>query len=236
MTENDNNITQPNEDLKERPIITGDTLAEAREEANEEANTINDPESEHQSKVNSIKSILSTLALFLAAPLLALFLIMFVIQSYEVDGPSMQETLHDKDLLIVNKLDTTFSRITRKDHIPPRYQIIIFTRDEGGSTRQLVKRVIALPGERVTVADGKVTVYNQEHPGGFNPDEGKEYNKSIPSTPGSVDLEVQPGQVFVLGDNRHNSLDSRYFGSIDAGDIVGKLGLRLFPLDKARRF
>ena len=192
-------------------------------------------------KSHSVRNIISTVALFLAAPLLALFLIVFVIQSYEVDGPSMQETLHNKDLLIVNKIDRTLSRITRKDYIPPRYQIIIFSRDEsggmgGGNVRQLVKRVIALPGEQVVVKDGSVTVYNQQHPKGFNPDEGQEYSKTIKTTPGNVDLTVQPGEIFVLGDNRTNSLDSRYFGSVDAGDIVGKLGLRIFPIDDARSF
>lgn len=192
-------------------------------------------------KKHTIRNIISTIALFLAAPLLALFLIVFVIQSYEVDGPSMQETLHNKDLLIVDKLDRTWSRLTRKDFIPPRYEIIIFSRDESGglsgsNVRQLVKRVIALPGERVIVNDGHVTVYNSQHPDGFNPDANQEYSKTIKTTPGNVDLTVRPGQVFVLGDNRTNSLDSRYFGPIEAHDIIGKLGMRIFPLNKAQTF
>ncbi len=198
-------------------------------------------EASAESKSSTIKSIISTVILFLAAPLLALFLIVFVIQSYEVDGPSMQQTLHNKDLLIVNKIDRTLARITRKDYIPPRYQIIIFTLDEsggasGGESRQLVKRVIGLPGERVVVKDGTVTVFNKEHPDGFNPDQGKEYSKSFNSTNGNVDVTVQPGQVFVMGDNRGNSLDSRYFGPIDDSTIVGKLGMRIFPLNQARTF
>lgn len=203
---------------------------------------ISEPQEEDKpSKSTSIRNLISTVALFLAAPLLALFLIVFVIQSYEVDGPSMQETLQNKDLLIVNKLDRTFSRITRKDHIPPRYQIIIFSRDESGgmggdNVRQLVKRVIALPGERVVVRDGVVTVFNTQHPEGFNPDEGQEYSKTIKTTPGNVDVTVQPGQIFAMGDNRTNSLDSRYFGPINASDIVGKLGIRIFPLNKAQTF
>lgn len=187
-----------------------------------------------------MRSIISTVALFLAAPLLALVLIMFVIQSYEVDGPSMEETLQNKDLLVVSKIPKTMATITGKPYIPPRYEVIIFSRDEsgglGGQTRQLVKRVIALPGERVTVVDGIVTVYNQQNPGGFKPDENQEYSESIKSTPGNVDLIVREGEVFVLGDNRNNSLDSRFFGSVNADDIVGKLGVRIFPLNKARSF
>lgn len=189
---------------------------------------------------HNMRSIISTIALFLAAPLMALVLILFVIQSYEVDGPSMEQTLQNKDLLIVNKLPKTISRITGKDYIPERGKIIIFSRNEGGiggdATRQLVKRVIALPGERVTVKDGRVTVYNQKNPNGFNPDALVSYTKDYKDTPGNVDVTILEGEVFVMGDNRNNSLDSRYFGPVSAKDIVGNLGMRIFPLNKAQRF
>lgn len=186
---------------------------------------------------NTMKAVISTVALFLAAPLLALFLILFVIQSYEVDGPSMEETLQNKDLLIVSKVPVTWSKITRNPYNPPRYDIIIFSRDEGaGQTRQLVKRVIGLPGERVVVKDGKVTVYNQQNPDGFDPDANQEYSKTIKTTPGTVDITVKDDQVFVMGDNRTNSLDSRYFGPVNDEEIVGELGARIFPLNKAERF
>lgn len=198
-------------------------------------------EVKQESKFQNSKSLVSTIALFLAAPLFALFLIVFVIQSYEVDGPSMQETLHNKDLLIVSKLDHTFSRITNRDYIPPRYEIIIFNRDESGgyespNVKQLVKRVIGLPGDRVIVKGGVVTIFNKEHPEGFNPDEGKDYSKTISTTNGNVDVTVQSGEIFVMGDNRTNSMDSRFFGPINNKDIVGKLSFRVFPLNKARSF
>jgi signal peptidase I len=149
----------------------------------------------------------------------------------------MQETLQDNDLLIVSKVPKTISKITHKPYIPPRYQIIIFSKDEGtGLSRQLVKRVIALPGERVVVKNGSVTVFNQSNPNGFNPDVDQEYSKTIKNTPGLADLQVGENQVFVLGDNRLNSLDSRNFGTVEANSIVGKLGIRIFPLNKARTF
>lgn len=187
-------------------------------------------------KRRSIRNIISTLALFLAAPLMALVLILFVIQSYEVDGPSMNYTLHDKDLLIVSKVPRTVARITHNNYIPPRYQIIIFTLDEGGVSRQLVKRVIGLPGERVVVKDEIVTVYNKQHPDGFKPDFDQPYTKYTVPTSGNVDLVVSEDHVFVMGDNRANSLDSRGFGPISADKIVGKLGIRIFPLSSARKF
>ena len=71
---------------------------------------------------------------------------------------------------------------------------------------------------------------------GFSPDKTLAYGKVITDTPGDVDLKVPAGEVFVCGDNRSNSLDSRYFGTVPASDIVGKLGLRVFPFNKAERF
>lgn len=207
---------------------------------NQQPDNSEDQSDEQNNRFTKARNIISAVSLFLAAPLFALVLILFVIQSYEVDGPSMQETLHDNDLLIVSKIPKTISRLTGNAFIPPRYDIIIFSKDEsfglGGQSRQLVKRVIGLPGERVVVNDGTVTVYNAENPDGFNPDENKEYSQTIQTTPGNVDVTVPEGQLFVMGDNRTNSLDSRSFGPISYEDIVGELSLRLFPLNKAQTF
>lgn len=179
-----------------------------------------------------LKGIVSTIALLLLAPLIAIFLTMFVFQSYQVDGPSMQTTLHNNDRLIVWKLPRTWSRITRHDYIPQRGDVVIFHHEDGAAlegNRQLIKRVVGLPGERVVVKDGTLTVFNDEHPEGFSPDKTLPYGAVITNTPGSVDITVPEGEVFVAGDNRSNSLDSRYFGSVPASDIVGTLGVRVFP-------
>lgn len=196
-------------------------------------------EQESQARLNKARKIVSTVSLFLAAPLFALILILFVIQSYEVDGPSMMDTLQDNDLLIVNKMPKTWSRITGNPYIPERGEIVIFTKSEGLGSRQLVKRVIALPGEKVSVKDGAVTVYNAQTPEGFNPDENPEYSETAKDeyTQGEVNMLTVPGNyVFVMGDNRDNSLDSRNFGPVNVDEIVGNLGIRLFPLNEAKRF
>lgn len=189
-----------------------------------------------------LKSVISTIAILLLAPFIALFLTFFVFQSYEVDGPSMETTLNDNDRLIVLKLPRTWARITGHNYIPKRGDVIIFNHADGAAmegtpSKQLIKRIIGLPGERVVVKDGTVTVYNQEHPEGFSPDKTLPYGSEIAaSTPGDVDLIVPEGEVFVAGDNRHNSLDSRYFGPVPANDIVGKLGLRVYPFNDAKLF
>jgi signal peptidase I len=107
---------------------------------------------------------------------------------------------------------------------------------DGQPDKQLIKRVIGLPGDRVVVHEGKITIYNTANPSGFDPDATNTWGKVIQSTSGEVDTIVNADSVFVCGDNRGNSLDSRYFGPIPASDIVGKLALRVFPLNNAQSF
>lgn len=191
---------------------------------------------EEASKREGIWSIVGTILLIIAAPLIAVLLTMFVFQSYEVDGPSMQQTLHNQDRLIVNKIPKTMARITNSHYIPNRGDIIVFERKDlvnGDFThegsKQLIKRVIGIPGDRVVVANNKITLYTKDRPEGYNPDEGTNYADTISITSGNIDLVVPDGEVFVAGDNRTNSLDSRYFGPVSSDEIIGKLVLRLWP-------
>lgn len=188
-----------------------------------------------------ISSIISTIVIILAAPLFALTLVAFVFQSYQVDGQSMETTLQNNDRLLVWKLPKTWSRITNHDYTPNRGDVVVFTVGDlktfgPDSNKQLIKRVIALPGERVVVRDKKVIVYNKAHPKGFSPDATLPYGKVIVETLGEQDMTVPQGKIFVLGDNRDNSLDSRVFGPISVHDVVGKLILRVWPLQNAKTF
>ena len=199
------------------------------------------PEPPKKSRSHALKSAFSTLAILLVAPLLALTITAYIFQSYEVDGPSMQTTLQNRDRLIIWKVGRTWARITNNAYIPNRGDVIVFVKKglyetDSGKEKQLIKRVVALPGERVTVRDSKVTVYNKEFPNGFNPDTTLPYGKAITTTEGNIDVTVPAGEVFVCGDNRSNSLDSRYFGPIPAEDIVGQLIARILPLSEAERF
>lgn len=195
-------------------------------------------------KQNRLGNTLSTIGVLLLAPLIAILLTMFVFQSYQVDGPSMQETLHNNDRLIVWKLPRTWARITGHQYVPKRGDIIIFSQSnlsqygDAADSKQLVKRVIGLPGDHVVVKDGAITVYNKEHPNGFQPDATLPYGKdgAIPTTSDNVDVTLKDDQLFVSGDNRSNSLDSRIFGPISTDQVIGKLVVRILPLSQAERF
>lgn len=190
---------------------------------------------------DGLQSFLSAVALLVAALLIAFSVAAFIVQSYQVDGESMEPTLQNNDRLIVNKLPRTLARITHHPYIPGRGNIIVFNQKgifdiRGSEEKQLIKRVVGLPGERVVVEDGHITVYNDEHPLGFNPDVDGSYDLDPVNTPGKVDITLSDDEIFVAGDNRPNSEDSRYFGAVNADNIVGKLVVRILPLDNVRRF
>jgi len=193
------------------------------------------------SKHEGVRSALSTLGILLLAPVVAILLTAFVFQSYQVDGPSMETTLFNNDRLIVWKMPRTFARLTGHSYIPNRGDIIVFTDANIAQfgedpSKQLIKRVIGLPGERVVVKNSVVTVYNTGHPKGFNPDFTLPYQRLAHDTSGDIDVTIKPGQVYVLGDNRPDSLDSRLFGPVDASGIIGKLVVRVLPINAAKRF
>lgn len=193
---------------------------------------------EKPTKPGRFGGMASTIAVLLIAPLIALFLTSFIFQSYQVDGPSMETTLYNNDRLLVWKLPKTWAKITGHDYIPKRGDVIIFVERGYGDIdgKQLIKRVIGLPGERVVIQDNVVTIYNNEYPNGFKPDKMLPYGNVIGETSNNVDMTIPDGKLYVMGDNRPGSMDSRAFGPIDAGDIVGKLVMRVWPINEAKRF
>jgi signal peptidase I len=190
-------------------------------------------------KSRTFKSVLITVLLLLILPIGLVFLLHnFVFQAYRVQGASMAPNLHESDYLIISKLGATKDKIagifgTENSYIPQRGDIIVF-RFPRDTTRTFVKRVIALPGERVIIKNGKVTVYNKQNKSGFNPDSG--YESKDTATLSYIDETVKKGCVFVLGDNRSpdGSSDSREWGDLPANYIIGTAELHLLPFDKAK--
>jgi signal peptidase I len=192
----------------------------------------------------NVREFVSTIFVLVAALVVALGLINYVFQSYEVDGPSMMTTLDNHDRLIVWKAPRTWARITGHQYVPERGNIIIFVQSDLAEfgqqdSKQLIKRVVGLPGERVVVANGVVTIFNKEYPRGFQPDKTLPYGKggsTIPLTSGNIDVTLAKDQIFVCGDNRGDSLDSRSFGPVSLNHVVGKLVYRLLPISNAEKF
>ena len=170
-----------------------------------------------------------------------IFINSFIFRSFNVEGPSMEKTLYTGDRLIVNRLPVTWAQLQNKSYIPERGQVIVFKNPlfTGGSTDEyIVKRVIAFPGERVVLKDGNYTVYNVDHPGGFNPDDQNHGEPGSP-TSGEVDTTVTEGTLFVSGDHREGSFsyDSRNgLGLIPFYDVIGPVGIRIFPFTGIRTF
>lgn len=165
----------------------------------------------------------------------------FIFRSYNVVGPSMETTLYTGDRLIVNRLPVTWATLKGEVYIPDRGQVIVFKNphfSKGIEDEYIVKRVIGLPGERVVLKDGTYTVFNDQHPEGFNPDDTNHDEPGSPTT-GEIDVVVPSGELFVSGDHRTGaySYDSRNgLGTIPLYDVIGPVSARIFPFTKIRGF
>ncbi len=167
--------------------------------------------------------------------IVAIVVVKFLFQPYQVYGLSMVPTLDDGDRLIIVKIGKTWASLTGGQYIPNRGEIVVF-KSPAQTNENLIKRVIGLPGDRVLVSDGIITIFNSEQPGGFNPD--LEYEDTLPAQrTGNIDVRVGEGELFVSGDNRTSagSLDSRnQLGLVPVENLVGELVLRIVPLSDAK--
>ncbi|HEV7763047.1 MAG TPA: signal peptidase I [Acidimicrobiales bacterium] len=158
------------------------------------------------------------------ALLVALVVRTFLVQAFWIPSASMEPTLQEGDRVLVNKLSYDLHDVRHGD-------VIVFERPDEPSDvphpeneiPDLIKRVIGLPGDIIEGRDGIVYIN----------DERIDEPYLAPDTP-TTDLprqEVPDGHLFVMGDNRTNSHDSRKFGAIDESSIVGRAFLRIYPLD-----
>lgn len=191
-----------------------------------------------------IKDAIGVIIFIICVILGTIFINTFVFRSFNVVGPSMETTLYTGDRLIVNRIPVTWAQIQNKDYIPERGQIIVFKNPHynvGVGDEYIVKRVIAFPGERVTIKDNHYIVFNSEHPEGFNPDDDNDGEPGA-ITSGEADVVVPERELFVSGDHREGnySYDSRNgangLGTIPFYDVIGPVSMRVFPLDAIRFF
>jgi signal peptidase I len=166
----------------------------------------------------------------------------FIFRTYSVQGPSMENTLFTNDRLIVNRIPVTLAHLQNKDYIPDRCQVIVFKNPKYDSMQRdenIVKRVVAFAGEKISLKNGYYKVYNSDHPDGFNPDDCAKSEPKSPTSGDISDYTVPEGELFVSGDNRYGSFsyDSRNgLGTVPLYDVIGPVSARIFPFDKLRAF
>lgn len=170
----------------------------------------------------TIKEFIKDSVKFILIVFILMFLMVYVVSITQVVGNSMSPTLENGEVLILNKAKYRLSEVKRGD-------IIAFTYED---TKYLIKRVIGLPGDYVSIKDNKVYINGKYYV--------ENYLKNV-DTPNFELTElgytkVPENMYFVLGDNRDNSLDSRKIGLVNKSDIIGEIVIRFWPITKFKLF
>ncbi|OGG61938.1 signal peptidase I [Candidatus Kaiserbacteria bacterium RIFCSPHIGHO2_02_FULL_49_34] len=150
----------------------------------------------------------------------------FLASPFIVEGASMDATFHDNDYLIVDKLSYRFIE-------PQRGDIVVFRYPHNPSIHH-IKRIVGMPGDTISVHDGKVTVSNVQFK-----DATFEETYVLPGNNLmllSDSRTLGENEYYFMGDNRDNSLDSRRYGAVSGDFISGRVVLRLFPFDMVGLF
>lgn len=151
------------------------------------------------------------------AVLFCFFLIAFVAQAFRVQGTSMEPLLEDGERIVVNKFVYRFRPIERGDVV-----VFWYPRDPSVS---FVKRVIALPGDRVEIRSGQLLVNGMPIEEPYLPESFRDSDSHGP-------IEVRKGYYYVLGDHRRSSNDSRSWGEVPEKYIYGRAVFRFWPLGR----
>ena len=150
----------------------------------------------------------------------------FVAQPFRVEGASMEATLMPDQYLLIDKLSPHWAPYARGDIVvlqpPPLYE------DPGGTP--FIKRVVGLPGDVVALHDGNVYVNGREVDEPYVFDVGGVRQPTNATPGGASEWLVPQGSLFVLGDHRQASADSRSFGPVDISRVIGRAWLRYWPL------
>ncbi|KKS23481.1 signal peptidase I [Candidatus Giovannonibacteria bacterium RIFCSPLOWO2_01_FULL_43_160] len=141
----------------------------------------------------------------------------YIAQPFIVSGASMEPNFHNGEYLIIDEL-------TYELRLPERGEVVVF-RYPLNPSEFFIKRVIGLPGEKVEIKNGKITINGLEL--------AEPYLLANLETAPNVKMELTENQYFVLGDNRPHSSDSRFWGALPKEKLMGRALVRLWPIAKA---
>lgn len=182
--------------------------------------TLENQKNDQKSSLNKKLSLLKEVILF---AIIAFGIVMpfrkFIAEPYIVSGSSMFPTFKTGNYLIVDKISYRFEE-------PKRFDVIVLAYPKDTS-RDFLKRIIGLPNEIVKIENGKVTIINDQNTNGFVLSE--DYVQL--SKMDNMEFKLNSDEYFVMGDNRRDSFDSRYFGTVPRIDVLGKPIARLFPFN-----
>lgn len=178
--------------------------------------------------VNSFfRSLIEWVAIIAISVLAMLGVRTFILEPYIVPTGSMESTIEIGDQVFAQKVTTNLNIA------PEAGDIIVFRNPDGSSDHDvLVKRVIATAGQTVDFADGQVVVDGQPLEESYTTGGSWPLASVAPGTLISYPYEVPEGCLWVMGDNRENSADSRYFGAVSQDDVIGVVVLRYWPLNR----
>jgi signal peptidase I len=188
---------------------------------------------EDQDQASTSRWIVELVAVVVVAVLVAVLLRTFVVATYSIPSGSMEPTLQIGDRIVVDKLSYHIHGVDRGN-------IVVFTTPSnedcaGPPVADLVKRVIGLPGETISLQDGSVSIDGRLLPEPYLPRDVRTDTYPGPSANGYSlhhPYRIPAGDVFVMGDNRPDSCDSRYWGPIRESTIVGQVDFRIWPLSR----
>ncbi len=143
----------------------------------------------------------------------------FLLQTFRVEGRSMQDSLEPEQHLLIDKLTPHFDDYSRGD------VVVLHPPDTEAGSTPYIKRVIGVAGDHVEIRDDQVWVNGVKLAEAY-------VNADYPTEPGEWhEYDVPAGELLVMGDHRDASMDSREFGSVPVSDVVGRAVLRFWPLD-----
>lgn len=150
---------------------------------------------------------------FLLLVMIIILFKIFIFNFILVKGDSMNPKYKNNDFMVLNKIIYSFKPIRRGEVIVLKYK-----------NNDLIKRIIALPNDKIKVENGKLYINNKEVK--------ENYINSYTASYDFDEITLKDNEYFVMGDNRYNSYDSRNFGTITKNNIIGRVEFKIFPFNK----